>query len=159
MVAIGGIGGGIDHREFGGIAIDHENMAAGRIEGDAVGIRLGLDAFAGLQGLEIEGNRHSGLAIDRIAFAGGGRDADAVGAAGHALDIADDGPVMPVQNRQPVAMRDIEAMGVAVEHQIVPAVRRPQRHGFGKMVGRHCRLRQRGLDQKRRRPRANIRAP
>ena len=105
------------------------------IEGDAIGIILRLDVLAGLERLEIEGDGFACFAIVGIALARRGHDADAVTAAGHALHGAQHGAVLAVEHRQPVAMRDIEAMRGPVINQIIPSVGRAQRHGLGDVIG------------------------
>src|SRR6266566_2226610 len=115
-------------------------MAAALVEGDAVGIVLGLDALFDLEGLEIEDRRLPRLPVVGVSLAGAGDDADAMGAAGYAFDIADQLAAVSIQHGDAVAVRHIQTMRRLVINQIVPAVGRPERDLVGDFIGWGLRL-------------------
>ncbi len=132
----GGIGRGVDHRQMARVAIDDEDVPAHRVEHHPVGVILGLGLLDGLQRLQVERHGDAGLPVISVAPPRRCRDGDPVGPARHPLDSPDDRPAAPVHHRHPVAMRDVDPVRRGIERDVIPPVRRPQRHRLGDRIGR-----------------------
>src|SRR5580658_9787742 len=110
-------------------------MAADRVEDHSVRIHRGLDAFRGLERRKIELARFSCLAVVGEAPAEGWDYRDAMCAAGIALDLADDRATDAIDHGHPVPVRDVHPVRAGIEHHVVPAVRRTERHRARDLVG------------------------
>ena len=129
------VGLGIDHHHLAGITGDHQHMAALAVIDDAVGIGLGLDLAQHFQCLEVEHDRDTGLAVIGIAFAQFVHRREAVGDAAH-IDGAGQGAGLAIDHRHLVAMRNVNPRRTGIEHHIVPAVGRADRHALAHRVTR-----------------------
>ena len=118
----------IDHRQLSGITINHKNMAAGRIKDDTVRVGLSLDLFEHLERRQVELNNNASFAVICITLAGSVRHGDAMRTARHPLDGAYDMPIGAIDNRNSVAVRDINSMCIRIEHDVIPAIRSAQRN-------------------------------
>ena len=103
-------------------------MAAGWIKDDTVRVGLSLDLFENLERRQVELNNNAGFAVIRITLAGSVRHGDAMRTARHPLDGANDMPVGAVDNRNSIAVRDINSMRIRIEHDVIPAIRGAQRN-------------------------------
>ena len=118
-----------NHRAVGGVdggrvltaTVEGEHALGNGVVGNGVGIGVGLYGADGLQGLEIEdGGGVRPATADEAATQVGG-DGDAVDA-WRVGDVAFDGVGVGVHDDDMGAVGDVDAAGVAVNREIVPAV-------------------------------------
>ncbi len=110
----------IDDRGIFGSAVESEDAAGDRFEGDRVGILAGLDDGDGFEGFQIEDGDRVRAAIAREAAIQIGRQRDAV----HALRVryvAHNGSGIHADNNGVRAMRNVKPARGAVHGHVIPA--------------------------------------
>src|SRR5216684_3901871 len=111
---------GVDGGGIFAAAVESEDALGGGVVDDGVGISVGFYGADGFQSFEIEDGDSVGAAVAGEAAAEVRSDGDAV----HALrvgNVAFDGVGVGVHDHGVRAVRDVDAAGVAVDVDIVPA--------------------------------------
>src|SRR5882672_2243814 len=112
--------GGVDRRGVLAAAIEGEDAFADGVVDDGVGIGVRFNCDNGLQRLEVEDGYIVRTAVTGEAAAEFGGDGDAMNAL-RVWDAADDFVRIRVQHDNLGGVRDVDAAGVAVHIDVVPA--------------------------------------
>src|SRR5712664_772256 len=124
---------GVDDRGVFAAAVEGENALAGGVVEDGVGIGVGLCGADRFQGFQVKDDRGVGAACADKAAAEGGGYGDAVHALGVG-DVAFDGVGVGIHDDDVRTVRNVNAAGVAIDQEIIPAFIPGHGNGFDDVI-------------------------
>src|SRR6266849_662584 len=130
---------GVDSGGIFAATVKGEDALGGRVVDDGVGIGVGLHGADCFQGFGIKDDGSIGAACADEAAAEVGGDGDAVNAL-RIGNVAFDGVSVGVHDHGVRAVRDVDAAGVAVDVDVVPAFIAGDRHGLDDVIAGGARL-------------------
>src|SRR5467141_877671 len=124
---------GVDRGGVFAAAVEGEDALADGIVDDGVGIRVCFDGAEGLQRLEIEDGYIVRTAVAGEAAAEIGSDGDSMDALGVG-DVANNGVGVRIENDDVRAARDVDAAGVTINENVIPAAVAADRDGLDDVI-------------------------